>query len=97
MEYRLLIEPIAIQEWENTIDYYNAKQSNLGFEVFEEIEHYLGLVEKNPLHYQKRYGEIRIAYTKRFHFGIFYIVNHCIINVLAILNAKEDASKIISF
>lgn len=94
MAFELVLLPKAKQEWESKIDLYNAKRENLGYEVFLEIENYLKKIQENPLHYQKRYGEVRGIFTKRFHFGIYYVFEEEIITVLAILNTKEDISKL---
>lgn len=96
MGYKLFFHPIAREEWFAVIDLYNAKKENLGYEVFQEIEDYLEILKERPLHFQKRIGNIRVIFTKRFHFGIHYIVQEDMkeINIISILNAKDNLLKI---
>lgn len=93
MAFKLKLHKLATQEWLNVVERYNAIKVNLGIEVFKEIELLLNYVKKNPFHFQKRENDIRIAFTKRFHFGIYYKVIQETIVVLAILHAKEDKKK----
>lgn len=94
MEYKISFHPKAIQDWTNVIDWYNLKKENLGFEVYDEIDKYLLLLKENPLHFQKRFQDIRAIFTKRFHFGIYYLVNQNEIFIIAIINTKENIKKV---
>lgn len=51
------------------------KKENLGFEVFEEIDIFINILQDNPFLYQKRFEQVRVIFTKRFHFGIHYMLN----------------------
>lgn len=93
MERKIKLHPLAYQEWEDVIDRYNAIKENLGFEVFEEIDIYIQSLKTDALHYQVKYKNIRVAFTRRFHFGIHYIIDNNDIIILSILNAREDFEK----
>lgn len=96
MEYKLYFHPKAEEEWISVIDFYNDKKENLGFEVFQEIENYLEILKERPLQFQKRFGNIRVLFTKRFHFGIHYTIQEELkeINIISILNARDNILKI---
>lgn len=98
MDFRISFHPSAQQEWLNVIDWYNTKKKGLGFEVFEEIDVFLKIIKENPYLYQERFDTVRVIFTKRFHFGIHYILNEKRkeIFVVAILNAREDISKMLN-
>ncbi len=94
MAYNIIIKPKAEEDWDNAVCFFNAKKYGLGFEVFAEIDDFLEILKANPLHYQKRFSEIRVIFTKKFHYGIFYTLEETTIFVHAILNAKDDIEKL---
>ena len=96
MDFKLRFHPKAKEEWFTVIDFYDEKKEGLGFEVFQEIENYLEILKEKPLHFQKRFGNTRVLFTKRFHFGIHYIVQEELkeIYIISILNARDNLLKI---
>ncbi|MGB6268277.1 MAG: type II toxin-antitoxin system RelE/ParE family toxin [Olleya sp.] len=46
-------------------------------------------LEKNPQHFQKRYKEIKIVFTKTFPFGIHYLIDGNTINIQRVLHQKR--------
>ena len=66
------IVAFAKQNLKDTAFWYNSKQMGLGIIFLKEINEKVHYICKNPLHCQIRYGTIRIAFTKKFSFGIHY-------------------------
>ncbi len=94
MDFKLIILEEAEKEWDNSISWYNEKDEDLGYEVYEEIRENILSLKENPFLYVKRYDEIRVLFTKRFHFGIYFFVENSQIIITAILNSKENQNKI---
>lgn len=96
MGYNLSFHPAIEDDWLKAIENYNEKREGLGFELSEELDEYILSLKEHPLLFQKRLGEIRVLFTKRFHFGIYYVLNEIEkeIFIVAILNSKENFSKI---
>lgn len=96
MGYNLSFHPAIKDDWLKAIENYNEKREGLGFELSEEFDEYILFLKEHPLLFQKRLGEIRVLFTKRFHFGIYYVLNEIEkeIFIVAILNSKENFSKI---
>ncbi len=94
MDFKLIILEEAEKEWDNSISWYNEKDESLGYEVYEEIRKNILTLKENPFIYQKRYGDLRVLFTKRFRFGIYFFVENNQIIITAILNSKENQNKI---
>ena len=73
MSFSLIFHPRAEKELNDIIDYYNVFRENLGFEAYNEIVDYIETLKDLPFVAPKKYEEVRIFFTKRFHFGIHYI------------------------
>ncbi len=95
MVFKLIFTPQAEREWVNVIEWYNEKKERLGYEVYEEIRESIKRVKANPLHFQIRFNDIRAIFTKRFHFGVYYIVENEFIYVISVLHNREDDAKIL--
>lgn len=57
MEYSVVLDPPALQDVQQAIDYYDSQRESLG-EVFENtLDTHLETLKANP-HFQRRYGEV---------------------------------------
>lgn len=90
MEFEVVIKPLALQDLEDAIKWYQSQLKNLPEKLVSEIDSCLTLISKNPQHYQKRYIDVRIAFLKRFPYGNYYTVETKKIYVHAILHTKQN-------
>ena len=90
MEYNLILKPKAQQDIRNSIEWYREQSGNLPEKFLDKIDKCLEKISKNPEHYQKRYNEIRIVFTKKFPYGIYYTVEEKTVFVHAILHTKQN-------
>ncbi|MCW3162629.1 type II toxin-antitoxin system RelE/ParE family toxin [Chryseobacterium oryctis] len=90
MEYNLIVKPKAQQDIRKSIEWYREQSGSLSEKFLEKIDESLEKISKNPEHYQKRYNEIRIAFTKKFPYGIYYTVEEKTIYIHAILHTKQN-------
>lgn len=92
MSFSLIFHPRAEKELNDIIDYYNVFRENLGFEAYNEIVDYIETLKDFLFVAPKKYEEVRIFFTKRFHFGIHYIVLEELseVIIIAIINTKQQ-------
>jgi plasmid stabilization system protein ParE len=93
MEYNLIIKPKAQQDIREAINWYKKQSNNLSEKLLVKIDESLKKLQKNPEYYQKRYQEIRITFTKQFHYGIFFTIEDNTIYDHAILHTKQNPKK----
>lgn len=90
MEYNLIVKPKAQQDIRNSIEWYRQQSGNLPEIFLNTIGESFEKIRKNPEHYQKRYNEIRIVFTKKFPYGIYYTVEEKTIYIHAVLHTKQN-------
>lgn len=90
MGYNLIIKPKAEKDLYNALEWYKDQNDNLPLKFMTIINNSLERIQKNPEHYQKRYFEIRILFTKKFPYGVYYTVEENSIYVHAILHTKQN-------
>jgi hypothetical protein len=66
--------------------WYEERQSGLGAEFMDAVEHKLAQVRSNPLQFPAVRGATRRAIVMRFPYGIFYIPRGDLISVLAFMH-----------
>lgn len=90
MDYNIIIKPIAEEDIKVALDWYNEINKSLSKKLLEKIAISLEKIKENPEHYQKRYQEIRIVFTKKFPYGIYYTLENSTIYIHAILHTKQN-------
>lgn len=74
MEYKIIVKPEAEKELQKALNWYDDQKNGLGIELYIEISDIIDRIKENPNYFQKRYRNFRISFTKRFRYGIHYIV-----------------------
>jgi len=93
MDYELIIRPEAKSDMLDIFRWYQEQREGLGYDFKLCVDEVLSKVQRHPLNRKKIYRDIRRVVTKRFPFGIFYVVENNKIIVLAVLHARRDPSK----
>ena len=73
-DFDLLIEPVALQDIQDAIDYYDSKRAGLG-DFFENEFHKHLLNIQSVRFFQVRYEEIRCLPMKKFPYMIHYTLD----------------------
>lgn len=89
MAYAILIADEAKLNIKNASDYYEKISTSLKNRFIIQLTKTIDSLKENPLQYQIRYREIRIAYTKIFSFGIHFIVEDEMIYILNVLHTRQ--------
>ena len=90
MIYKLIIRPEARADLLDAFMWYQEQREGLGFDFKLCVDQVISSLQRNPLIHKIVYQEIRRAVTKRFPFGVFYIVEKEKIVVLAVSHARRD-------
>jgi len=72
MTYSLSLTTIAKREINETFLWYEGKQDHLGLRFKESISSLIESIQKNPDIFQVRYSDVRIAFMKKFPYGVHY-------------------------
>ena len=94
MIFEIVIEPRALLDIQDAIDYYESKQAGLGDYFYQEIDEHLELLSENPF-FQIRYKDYRGLPIKKFPFIIFYFIDEKLkkVYVLSIFNTSMNPLK----
>lgn len=74
MIFEVVIEPRAILDMQNAIDYQESKQTGLGDYFYKIIDEHIDTLTRNPF-FQVRYKDYHGIPTKKFPFIIFYFID----------------------
>jgi hypothetical protein len=91
MAFKIKVEPAAIQDIQNEINYYNDKQKGLGKRLHTEIKNYFLTLKTNPF-YALRYDNVHCLPLKKFPVMIHYTIDELKkrIIVRAVINTHKD-------
>jgi plasmid stabilization system protein ParE len=93
MAYNLIVKPEAEQDLFEALSWYEEQQTGLENKLYSEISDILEDITLYPHHFQERYRNIRIRFTRRFKYGIHYTVEGNTIYVHAILHTSRKPRK----
>ncbi|MDY0989892.1 type II toxin-antitoxin system RelE/ParE family toxin [Flavobacterium sp. CFBP9031] len=94
MIFEVVIEPRALADIQDAIDYYESKQIGLGEYFYQVIDEHLDTISRNPF-FEIRYKDYRGLPTKKFPFIIFYFLDEEIkkVFILSVFNTSLNPSK----
>ncbi|OXG00160.1 ParE-like toxin of type II ParDE toxin-antitoxin system [Flavobacterium araucananum] len=94
MIFEVVIEPRAILDIQDAINYYESKQSGLGEYFYQVIDGHIETLKRNPF-FQIRYKDYHGIPTKNFPFIIFYFIDEALktIYILSVFNTSLNPSK----
>jgi len=91
--YRLVVRPRAVAQARKQYAWYEQRLVGLGEAFLAAIDRCIKRIEAEPLLFQKRFMDIRVAFTDRFPFGVFYIVEGDDVVVLAIFHMSAEPKR----
>lgn len=89
MTYHLVFTLQADQDLNKIKVWYDNINTALTQDLFLELSDEFKIFKKSPLIYQTRYKQIRVAFLKRFEYGIHYLIEENQLIVLRILHNKQ--------
>ena len=96
MDFELMIHRQAEIDLEEILIFYNNIKNNLGFEVYEEVYDYIQEIKSRPFSFRKGTEQIRVCFTKRFHFAIYFVVVEDLFKIwiIGVINQKDNPNKL---
>ncbi len=94
MNYNIVIEPRALFDIQDAIDYYDSKKIRLGEYFLETINEHIEILEKNPI-FQFRYKDYQALPIKKFPFLILFYVDEKskTVYIMSVFNTNQDTKK----
>jgi toxin ParE1/3/4 len=91
MAFTLVIDPRAIRDVQQAIDYYDEQRAGLGERFESALNSHLRTLEKNPF-FRIRYDEIRCLPMKKFPFMVHFTVDEHKreVTILAVFHTSRD-------
>lgn len=94
MIFEVVIEPRALLDIQDAIDYYESRQSDLGDYFYQVVNEHIETLTKSPF-FQIRYKDYHGIPIKKFPFIIFYFIDEKLktIYILSVFNTSLNPSK----
>lgn len=90
MVFKLIIKSKANTDLKIALDWYKLQNDELPKKLFIRMNETLNKIQENPFHFQKKYKEVRIAFTVKFPYGVYFSVENQTIIIHAILHNKQN-------
>jgi len=86
------VAQIVTEDLKEIAFWYNRQSKGLGMLFLKEIRKEIDKISKNPLAYEVRYADIRIAFIRKFPYGIHfeYLEKEKQVNVLAVFHTSQN-------
>ncbi|PIB25179.1 type II toxin-antitoxin system RelE/ParE family toxin [Maribacter sp. 4G9] len=89
MVHKVIIKPGAELDILEALEWYEEEKEALALDFLQRLDDELDRISKNPEHFQKRYRDIKIVFTRRFPYGIHYTLENDIVYVHAVMHMKR--------
>ena len=93
MKYNLIVPPEAELDIHEAFDWYETHQQNLGRKFIEELDSLFHRIEERPLTFQKIYGKVRRALTRRFPYAVYFLIDGDTIIINAVLHQRKNPNE----
>ena len=90
MAYKIITSTKAELDVDKAIEYYKDINVQLAKDFLTELKATHKYIQKHPKKIQVRYANIRVAFLKRFPFGVHFRLEDKTISILAILHTSGD-------
>jgi len=72
MKFEIIYLPLVYEDIKETNDFYNSRLKGLGKEFVAVVKQEFKTISQHPLLFEVKYKNTRIAFIKRFPFGIHF-------------------------
>ena len=88
--YQLTFLPIAKIDIQEIVEYYDDINSILANAFLSELEQTKSFIQMMPEACQKRLGDVRVLFLKRFRYGVYFKIYDKRIVIMAILHTSRN-------
>jgi len=89
MNYKLVVDEVALTELKKNVEYYNEVSSKLSSKFKKAIKKEILLIAKDPLLFQERYKGVRLSFVNGFPYAIHYVLRGSEVRVIRILHTNQ--------
>ncbi|HUM47829.1 MAG TPA: hypothetical protein PLD84_12940 [Chitinophagales bacterium] len=93
MRYILFVSAFAELDLLDATTWYEEQREGLSYEFELGADATFSQIQRNPLGFQIRYDDVRIAFINRFPYGIHYIVEGENIMIVGVYHTSRDPAK----
>jgi toxin ParE1/3/4 len=90
--FNVIFSPVAIDDAEQAVDYYEKKQTGLGKRFAAQLLLTLNTIKRNPFFASIRYDDIRCAGIKKFPYLVHYHINEeeLLVTIIAVYSTYRE-------
>lgn len=88
--YNLSFRPLTENDIQKIVDYYDTINPKLSDVFLDELEISIKHIQNMPKACQKRLGNIRAAFLKRFKYGVYFKIYDDNIVIIAVLHSSRN-------
>ena len=90
--FTVTFSPVAIDDVEQTVDYYEKQQPGIGKRFAAQLQLTLNAVNRNPFFAAVRYDDIRCAAIKKFPYLVHYQINEdkLVVTIIAVYSSYKE-------
>ena len=96
MSYIIIVQPSAKTDIIEIKKWYRTKKNGLEIDFLNELKANVNLIKQNPLLFQVKYDSLSVIVLKRFPYLVYYTFENNIVNIHAVIAAKQDQQAILS-
>ena len=90
MARRLIVSRRAAREVGQAFEWYEDQIPGLGYQFLAALDSQLKRIEESPLIYAEVHPRVRRALIRRFPYGVFYVLRHSVIAILAVVHTSRS-------
>jgi plasmid stabilization system protein ParE len=89
---RVNIQPLAYADAEEAAAWYEGQRAGLGIEFVLELDVAIERAGESPELYELQYREARRVLLRRFPYAVYFVFEHGVVEVFAILHQHREPS-----
>jgi plasmid stabilization system protein ParE len=93
MTHTIRLREEAEHDLEEAASWYEGQRNGLGFEFLNAIEKTFDLISRSPESFPLVYRNIHRALTRKFPFGVFYLITPSTVVVIGILHGSRHPGR----
>jgi toxin ParE1/3/4 len=90
---RVNIQSLAYADAEEAAAWYEGQRAGLGIEFVLELDAAIEKAAETPELYERQYREARRALLRRFPYAVYFVFEHGVVEVFAILHQQRKPSR----